>query len=283
MRSLLWLLPALLLTACPPDLETAPALIVVEGFELKTEENEGAATADITEVWAFAGEDFIGVFPLPARIPLLRVGPTELRLEAGVRQDGRSVTPEIYPFYAPVRRTLDAVSGRTQNLGTLPIRYRDDAVFGFIEDFEAGRPRTFTDVVAGDGGLVPQTEVVRSGGTAGAVELRDSNRLVEIATAQTFTGLGTVPINVWLEVDYRSDAPAVFGVIGQRNGIGVRVFDPGFLPRAEWTKIYFNLGPVIGSADLDELRVAISTLLDDARDRGTVYLDNLKLLYLRPQ
>ncbi len=282
MRILPLLLLALLFSSCPADLEVAPATLTVTDFELTTTAGEGAATTAITEVWAFADEEFIGVFPLPARIPILKVGATDIRLEAGIRQDGRSVTPDIYPFYAPYSRTLDLVSGQTTALGLLPTRYRDGAVFGFIEDFEPDRNRVFTQFLAGSSALSPQREVVRSGAAAGALELADTNRLVELASAETFANLNQLPVNVWLEADYLSDAPGLFGVIGQRDGRTVRVFDPGFLPRGGWTKIYFNLGPVIGSADLSELRIALSVLLDAERTAGTVYLDNLKLLYFHP-
>ncbi len=282
MRLLPLLLLALLLSSCPADLELTPAFLTVTDFELTTQVDEGAPTTAITEVWAFADEEFIGVFPLPARIPVLRVGSTEIRLEAGIRQDGRSVTPDIYPFYTPYARTLDLVGGQVTALGVLPIRYRNETVFGLIEDFELDRNRTFTQPIAGSSFLVPQGAVVRSGAAAGAISLADTNRLVELASAQTFVNLNEVPINVWLEADYRSDAPGVFGVIGQRDALTVRVFDPGFLPRDAWTKIYFNLGPVVGSADLNEFRIALSVLLDAELTGGTVYLDNLKLVYFRP-
>ena len=282
MRLLAFCLMLLTLTACPPDLETDPTFVTVEGFTLTTADREGAATQDITEIWAFANNTFIGVFPLPARIPLFSPGPVELRLEAGIRQDGRSVTPEPYPFYAPAVRNLTLESGTTIDLGDLPIRYRSDATFAFIEDFEPFTERVFTDLINGQGALVVQREVVRSGGAAGAVSLTDTSRLVELATGQTFSELSRIPINVWLEADYLSTAPAVFGVIGVANGASVRQFDPGFLPRGQWTKIYFNLGPIIGSSGLNDLQVSFSALLPEDRSEGTVYLDNLKLLYLRP-
>jgi hypothetical protein len=282
MRLLALLLLPLLFTSCPPDLEVAPAFVTVAGFELTTRPEQGAATTDITEVWAFRGEgEFLGVFPLPARIPVASVGPTDLRFEAGIRQDGRSVTPDIYPFYTAVSRRLDLVSGETTALGILDIAYRDNTVFGFVEGFEDDG-RVFTVRVAGDTGIVRQAEVVRSGGDAGAIFLDEQNPLAELASDSFFPGLNVPPINVWLEVDYRSDAPAVFGVIGQQNGFPVRVFDPGFLPRGEWTKIYFNLSPIVGTANLSEFRVALSTLLNNEADAGTVYLDNMKLLYFRP-
>lgn len=282
-RFLTLLLSSLLLTACPADVEVLPALVTVDGFALTTADGQGAPTTAITEVWAFADDEFIGVFPLPARIPVFRVGEVTLRLEAGIHQDGRSVTPDIYPFYTPHIRTLRLSSNTTEPLGTLPIRYRPETVFGFVEGFEAGSPRVFTEVLSGSGGITLQTEVVRSGAAAGAIELTDSNRLVEVATERTFSGLAELPVNVWLEADFRGGAPGVFGVVGQRGGLPVRVFDPGFLPRPEWTKIYFNLGSVVAAADLPELRVALSTLLGAGETSGTVYLDNLKLLYLPPR
>ena len=278
----LMLTGALLFTACPADLEVTPVTVAVTAFSLTTGEGQGAPTTDIREVWAFADGDFLGVFPLPARIPVFRLGQTELRLEAGIRQNGRSVTPDIYPFYEPIVLPIDPVGGETLELGVLPLRYRPEAVFGFVEDFEEGSDRNFIERVVGTTDVVSQREVVRSGAAAGAIILGDTSRVAEIATRQEFSGLNRVPINVWLEVDYLSDAPGIFGVIGQRNGMAVRQFDPGFLPRAEWTKIYFDLGPVIGSANLDDFRISLSVRLEEQFSAGTVYLDNLKLLYLQP-
>ncbi len=279
---LLILLLPFLLTSCPSDLEMEPAFVLIEGFQLETSPDGGAATAEITEVWAFAEEEFIGAFPLPARIPVFRAGNTTIRLEAGIHQDGRSVTPDIYPFYTSVERNLELASGTNIDLGRPTIGYRNNTVFGFVEGFESGSPRVFTDVLTTGPGIEVQSTVVRSGEAAGAIELSDASRLFEVVTGSTFRDLNRVPITVWLEVDFLADAPTLFGVVGQSNATRVKVFDPGFLPRNSWTKIYFNLSPVIGSANLDELRIALSSLLPEQVATGTVYLDNLKLLYFVP-
>ncbi|PPK87629.1 hypothetical protein CLV84_0576 [Neolewinella xylanilytica] len=276
------LLLLLFLTSCPPDLEREPSYLFIEGFELETTAGEGAATSAITEVWAFADEAFIGVFPLPGRVPVFRTGEVVIRLEAGVHQDGRSITPDSYPFYTPVEQTLTLIGGETIDLGRPVIRYRDRTTFGFVEGFEPGFERVFTDPLTPGGVIAVQSDEVRSGGAAGAIVLSDANRLSEVATGLTFRDLNLVPITVWLEVDFLADAPTIFGVIGQRDLSIVRVFDPGFLPRDNWTKIYFNLSPVVGSADLPELRIALSSLLPNELGAGTVYLDNLKLLYFTP-
>ncbi|MEM1356834.1 MAG: hypothetical protein AAGF89_01465, partial [Bacteroidota bacterium] len=59
----------------------------------------------------------------------------------------------------------------------------------------------------------------------------------------------------------------------------IRVFDPGFNARAGWTKIYFNLSEIIVRSTLEEYQLIFSALLPPGEEAGTLYLDNIKLLY----
>lgn len=272
------LLLLLLFTGCPADREIAPAFVLVQDFRLETP-NLGAATEDITEVWVFTDNTFIGAFPLPARIPVPQVGTTELRLEAGVRQNGISTTPEIYEFYTPVNRSLELVPGETIDLGVLEIGYRADVRFAVFENFEPGVVRVFTDQVVGTATLEASTERVRSGEFSGRLLLNADDRLVEIASEELLEGLTDVRPYVWLELDYLSDVPVVWGVTGNLGIEPIRVFDPGFNPRDGWTKIYFNLSEIIVRSTLEEYQLIFSALLLDAEEEGTLYLDNIKLLY----
>jgi hypothetical protein len=266
-------------TACPPDAEVAPAFVEIDGFTLNTSAGQGANTTAIREVWAFANNSFIGAFPLPARIPVARVGNTELRFEAGIRQNGISRTPDIYEFYAPVNRNLDLVSGSTVNLGTLTTTYREDTKFAFLEGFETNSSRVFTDRIAGEATLIPVEDIVRSGSFSGKLELSTDDPLVELGTADPLRGLTDQRPYVWLEVDFRSTASVVWGVQGNIGIEPVRVFDPGFQPRNEWTKIYFNLSEIIVRSTLDEYRIVLSALLPAGSENAEVYLDNVKLLH----
>ena len=267
-------------TGCPADLEVIPAFVTIDGFDLQTPEL-GPSTSDISEVWVFAGENnnFIGAFPLPARIPIPRTGSTDLRFEPGVKQNGVSVTPEIYEFYTPVLRTLELVPGETIDVGTPVIGYRPEAKFAIFETFEAGFTRAFSQRVRGDTSLVVTQEVVRTGEFSGKIYLSDDDPLVEVASTESFSGLTDVRNYVWLEMDFRSDANGQWGATGA-NGIDViRFFDAGFRPRAEWTKVYFNLTETIIESTLDEYRINLTTLLPPELSEGSVYLDNIKLIY----
>ena len=278
MRHLLFLLlPLLLLTGCPADADVTPAFVIVEDFNLTTPGLPGT-TENITEVWAFADNVFLGAFRLPARIPVHRSGTTNLRFEAGVRQNGISATPDIYEFYTPVERQLELVPGETTELGVLNINYRDDVRFALLEDFEDVNERVFTDVQVGDGPFELSTDVVRSGNASGVLRLSEDNPLVELGSSDLRDLIANRPY-VWLEVDFQSTVPGIWGVVGQDGFTPVRLFDPGFRAQPNWTKIYFNLSEIIVLSNLDEYQLVFSTILPEDQAEGEVYLDNIRLLY----
>ncbi len=267
-------------SSCPADLEMAPAFILLDNLVFDAGATPGGSTANITEVWAFSDEEFVGAFPLPARIPILKAGASNIRLEAGIRQNGISSTPDFYEFYTPVEQTLELVPGEVIDLGTQTITYRNDVQFGFIEDFEPNRDRIFIELVRGTLGLEAQQEVVRTGSFSGRISLGEDNEEVLLSTGQVFRDLiGDRPY-VWLEVDYRSDAPTRFGISGNDGGFEtLRFFDPGFFARDDWNKIYFNLSETIFRSELEEYRIELNTILPAELTEGDVYLDNIKLLY----
>lgn len=266
-------------SGCPADLEMAPAFVLVENLVFDAGNTAGGSTAAITEVWAFSGTEFIGAFPLPARIPVLKAGPTNIRLEAGVRQNGISSTPEFYEFYQPVDRTLDLVPGEAIDLGVQTVTYRPEVKFGFIEDFEANTERVFTEIARGVTGLELQTEVVRTGSSSGVIRLDTANSEVLLSSGQLFTDLLDERPYVWLEMDFRAEAPTRFGVSGSVGFELLRSFDPGFFPRAEWTKIYFNMSETIFRSEIEEYRIDLNSVLPTDMLEADVYLDNVKLLY----
>lgn len=278
LRSLLLVSTAIYLTGCPADVDVAPAFVNFAGFNLETPEI-GPATSDITEVWVFADQDFLGAFPLPARIPVLRAGATTLRFLPGIRQNGNSITPDIYAFYTEVTRTLELVPGQTVDVGISRITYKPEVQFPIIEDFEQGRDRVFTIRVAGDTTFTASQDQVRSGNFSGKISLTEASPEIEFASAEVFRNVLPEAQSVWLEIDFLSDAFLNYGISGVSQGSLVRNFDPISRPRNEWTKIYFNLTEVIVQSRLDEFQLNIAALLPEGVAVGDVYLDNIKMLH----
>ena len=269
-----------LLPACD-DPEPSPAYLQIDSFTVDFDTStQGSESSKITDVWVFADGLFLGVYALPATVPVLAEGDTEIRLEAGVLENGRSVTPNIYPFYEPFVRTVTLIPGQTTSLEP-ETSYRNEAQFAFIEGFEASQPRVFNLNWFGTPELGLSRDTVFEGEFSGVLRLDRDNPTVVIATEFDFTNLlnQTNP-NVWLEVNYLSTASVAWGVVGIDNFTPVEVFDVGFLPSEEWNKIYLNLSQSIFNSDLEAYSFAFQAFLSqEGQTEAAVYLDNIKLLY----
>lgn len=268
--------------------EPIPAFLRIESVELLTGPTEGSDSEKISEAWIFIGGEFLGAFDIPSTIPVYREGEVEVRIEAGIRDNGISSTPDIYPFYAPYREVLTFSAGQTSPVSAT-VRYRDEARFAFIEDFEAGNS-LFRERITG----TEQSRIDISeddpfeGNRMGLIELATDDPFVEIATVPRYRGLLDDGNSVYLELNYRSDTRASFGIVGYRDNEPLPLgtaYAAGFNPSEEWNKIYFNLTETIFTSDVDEVQIVIRAglpLREDgtfAAESGRIELDNIKLLH----
>lgn len=285
------LLPALLLlTACDiidPE-EDIPAYLYVPDFTLTTNAiTEGSASEKITDVWLSVDGDFLGAYTLPALIPLLEVGERNIVLQAGIKDNGINATPDIYPYYQDFRLARTLIPDMVDTLRPA-IRYRNDVQFAFIENFE-GNSQIFQDVRRGSLNQIQITDAeVFEGNGAGLISLDSSMSILEVATNSRFANLASRSPFVYLEVNYKSDVPVVFGLIGNdRNGLPsqeIIILNPGFSPKEEWNKIYFNLSFILAEMGKEEYQVVFQAFIPIengqlSRNKANVWLDNIKLLH----
>lgn len=266
-----------------PD-EAIPSYIYVTPFQLNTNSNQGTNSSKITEAWLMVNGDFLGAYALPALIPILYTGEQTITLEAGIKDNGIAATPEIYPFYQPFTTKVDL---RVDEVDTLRpvIGYRSEARFAFIENFE-DNGHVFRDLRAGTD--FNRIQIVSEGafeGKSAFIQLDRDNPAVELATVGTYQDLTSKGIRVYLEVNYKSEAPVIFGVQGFKNGLpGTAIFDPGFLPSDNWNKIYFNISPLVAGGDFDEYKILFQSILPNnngnfTQNNANVWLDNIKLVH----
>ncbi len=266
--------------------EDIPAYVYVESFQVNTDSrSEGTNSSKIEEVWLSVNGNFLGAYTLPALIPILESGMRTLTLSAGIKDNGISATPEIYPFYDDYEVQLELRPNEVDTLRPI-IGYRDNTRFAFIEQFETEDSHIFQDLRAGT--TANRVQIVSEGGLEGNsayVQLNEDNPLVELATLNAYRDLTTRGFVAYLEVDFRSDVIVVFGVQGFRNGVpGTPIFDPGFLPGATWSKIYFNLSPLVFGNNFDEFKILFQAILPNEdgvfiQKDANIWLDNIKLVH----
>jgi hypothetical protein len=269
-----------------PD-EPIPAYLYVKPFQFSAGSGQGSASHKITEVWVTVDGDFLGAYNLPAVVPVLKQGKVNARLEAGIRDNGRSATPEIYPFYQVVEQSMDLKPDRLDTLRP-QISYKPGIKFALIDDFESGSHSFQTLVTGADASrMTVVSDQVFEGKRAGLIRLNEKNQSVELATTRRFSGFFEKGNAVYLELNYQSQGPVSFGVIGYKSGAtaGQISYVAGFNPSEKWNKIYFNLSEAIASSKLDEYQIILNATLPknengtNSRTETDIRIDNIKLIY----
>ncbi len=270
-----------------PSKVSLPAYLRIAPFTLNTESGQGSRSAAITEVWVRVNGDFLGVYKLPAVVPVLADGPSEIILDAGVRENGIATTPEIYPFYQSIQRT--ETLGPGSELAFNPATaYRSGTRFAMLEGFE-NSGHLFQQLVSGDpANRIQINRQTPFEGGASAVILLDSLRpSAELATTARFSGMLDRGAYVFLELNYQSEVPVSFGFLATSRGNGSQriQYVAGFNPNETWKKIYFNLSPAVSGSVSEEyqviLKAAIPLRADGtlSRKNAKIQLDNLKLVH----
>jgi hypothetical protein len=270
--------------------EEVPAYINVQSVDIQTNPiTEGTSNQKITEVWVTVDGIFLGAYTLPSTFPLIvEPGEHEIAFQAGIKDNGITSSPDIYPFFSVYETTVNLEPEQTVEIRP-SFNYTAITSFAFVENFEGGS-QVFRDISLG---REDQFALVEEGafenGRSAKITLDNDNITFQAATIERYNNLVSInSTDVYLEVNYKSDIPVVFGVIGHTAGStaeGQPLFSSGFLPSANWNKIYFNLSLIISQLRLDEYQVVFQAAipLDEenqpSMETAEVWLDNIKLVH----
>ncbi len=278
----------MLLSACDiinPE-EDIPSFIEVMDFELTTNlQTEGSNQHQINDVWAFVEGEALGVFELPATIPILATGNQTITLLAGIRENGLRSTPVIYPFYERYEEVVNLVEGQTITI-TPSINYVTNSVFELNEDFETSNLQL-------EGGIQRITTggQIKEGAGAGRIQVgQTETEVVSIATFIDLPTAGNLP--VFLEMDYQTNVELEVGLIGFNiNSADTNrsaLFKVTLCPIDQWNKVYINFQEELALSQFSGYQLAFRTSTNDTgcgnidTTNPEVLLDNIKLIRFQP-
>ena len=283
-----YLLLLLLISSCDiinPE-EALSSFIQVNEFQLTTNETtQGSNSHQITDVWAFVNGEALGVFELPATIPILATGIQNITLLAGIRENGLRSTPVIYPLYDRYETSLDLVPEEII-LVTPTVEYISTSVFVLLEDFESNTIR-FEGLNNATINQVTNPIQVLFGNGAGSIPLIEE--IAEVTSIATFIDLptsGGTP--VYLELDYRTNVELEIGLTGFNVSTATptqaTIYNVILCPIDNWNKVYINFQELLELSQLDGYKLAFRASTNDTGCGGTptstpeVLLDNIKLI-----
>ncbi|MEM9886573.1 MAG: hypothetical protein AAF849_11830 [Bacteroidota bacterium] len=265
--------------------EAIPAYLQIDTISfISTNPSHGTSNQKITEAWVTVNDVFLGVYDLPARVPVLESGRVAVEVNAGIKDNGIGRLPEIYPFFEPYKVDVELIPAETIQLNPTT-SYKEDLNFAFVEEFEVGG-NLFTDDLDGNDttSLVSSSIDVFEGNRSGLIRLTESHPVAELATdfSNKFEDLQARGVEVYLELNYKTDVEVAFGIIGHEESVfspTEKIYEPVLFPRASWNKVYLNLSETVFVVQGEAYQIAILTALAPGQTAGNVYLDNIKLIH----
>ena len=278
--------------------ESIPAIIEIEELKVEAiEDQEGSSFQEITDIWVFVnpegseGSDLLGIFPLPATIPILEEGMTSINIQAGVKLNNQNVNRSVYSLFRSDQRIIDLKAGETIQL--VPVfSYKPPAQirFDFINDFESSNDFvSLTSNIQLE--LTSDENLVFEGDKSLTLQLDTINTGFVITTINSFRVQkdrndvnDELPVDerdTYLEMHYKNDATLFVSVFINSETIPVNILRIG--AKSEWSKIYIPLKDALITAnttsDNPTINIAFEGFLSDGLTTACFSWDNIKIVH----
>ena len=270
----------LLMTSCSffDNQDTLPMYFEIDEVSLQTGPGQGFNTHNIDAVSVFADGFSIGVYKLPANIPVLQTREElDLSIFGVIRNNGIAANPVQYPFYAPLDFNYEFMPGESRQLD-LEFSYDDMAKVINVGDFES-----FNALALGFDNN-PDIEFIRSaetefGNFCGKITVDQNNLSFQKTTFSRILRSEVIQGSIFLEMDYRNEIPFSLGILLFReDGLIVPFYKLVLTEQEEWNKIYLELSNELADNQTAEFSVLVGTPPGNS-NTGSVWVDNIKILH----
>jgi hypothetical protein len=273
------------------DAVTVPAYISVPSYTFVTDTlTQGYNSEAFNDMWISDGGILLGAVAKPALLPIQKIGPTLIRVDAGISNTGQDNSRKAYPM---VDSYVQNKNLRPEVIDTIiPVfKYLTGAGFKFIEDFDRiGRAlKINTDA-----------SFYKEGDTIFAVNDQNSWRpntnnycgKIEIAAGHNITQLITEEFELrgansptFMEIDYKSNIPLNIGYYindPQTGPDGIANSVVLTYPNDTWRKLYIDFTGEISARKAGTTFVFFIGVYNQQNVLvPSVYIDNVKLVYLK--
>ncbi len=258
----------------------SPMFIEIPSVSISTVNGQGETTHKITDVWVNANGISLGVFPLPARIPVIIDDMDSLTITvfAGIRNNGVTESAFIYKLLRAEQYHIPLETGATV-VKTPVFKYSDNAKFDFVESFEGENIFTFKGTSNEGGCLLPTNESAASGQRSGVLALDMDSPSIEVGTIFLYDGAGNGGES-YIEIDYKNDIPFFVGIYKTVGNTTIPIYNVLIAEKEEWNKIYLDFSLELKGNTNSIYRVMIFATLEGLNtEEGTVYVDNIKSVH----
>jgi hypothetical protein len=256
--------------------EKTPYFLTIDSVQLKSfnASLHGETSAKITDVWVYENNNLLGGFEVPARIPILADSGSNIDIQAGVLRNGIADDRLKYPYYKLESMPLNWAAGTTKHVSPSFTYVPFDQMKMYInEDFEIGNAFLPLNVDT----TIQIAGAAKYGSKCGVMYLDATHKQSQNIHQDKLELLPNQ--KYYLEVDYKSDVPIAIDILCT-SANGTTAINPlgGIKPKADWNKIYFDIGALVDAVRTKNYNVIISSYLPEGQTTGTAYIDNVKIV-----
>lgn len=276
MKKITYFLILLIFSSCEKDVEDGiPSYIKINNIEL-----EGGFTSNITDAWVYINGQFQGVYELPAKFPVLEKGNTNIKVYAGIKNNGIASNRVKYPFYTS--DTINKILYINSTTVIEPtVKIKDNIGDGEFDDFETNYSFNY------DAGFQEVNSVEE--GNYGSLSLSDSDSILitEINYKDFPLDFDDVPQQgspTYMELDYKSNTTFLIGVY--INYPNLPTVEMGLIwvnSRDDWNKIYIDLTQTLSEAIGAESFSVFIRMQKNSLDENRLDFDNLRIIHYEKQ
>ncbi len=269
--SLLFIIILTVASACGKKLPNngIPFYIVIDSTMVQADPvTQGSSSSKIDEIWVEMGSQNLGVYELPARIPVLaEPGNYTVSITAGIKNKGISGQRNRYPFYQTENYAVTL--GDTQEIKLSPIfKYFDITKFIIKEGFETSNSFISNMTIISDVNVF-------EGSNSGLMTVAPLSA-VETKTNSVLIPTGSV---AYIELDYKSNIAFRVGYESVVSGLTQRTTEVTVNGKDTWSKMYIELTPDLSRSQSEVFSFFINTDNGDSTTTGQIYIDNFKVVY----
>lgn len=265
--------------------EPIPAYIQINSFDLivpdSLKSTQGSNSAKIVDAWIYLDDRLQGIYELPAKFPVLKEGDYNLRIKAGIKENGIGSTRPIYPFYTEFASSIKLEKEKITNVSP-SVYYKSYTNFLWKENFD-GITVSLTKRPSSDTSFTLVSNAF-DGTKSMAGFLDASHSTFEYASEKAFV-LPTNNTSVFLEMNFKSNTPIIVGFIANVSGAEYTQPVVTLNPTNDdssalaWNKIYINLtGSLEYFASADNFKIYFRVEKPADGTNAEFYLDNIKLV-----
>lgn len=270
-----------LFTSCSKNSLKSPtaSFLVVDNPTLSVSSaSMGTSSHKITDVWFYVNDKFQGCYPIGGVMPIVTTGNANIKLFAGIRNNGIGETRQPYVMFKPITFNQTVEAGITYTVNPV-FEYISYAHFLFYEDFEANSIGSLF-ISSGDSSAVITTNpALAYGGTGkslfmGMSDAKPTSKIIS-NNNYLFPASGSSGSRVYLEMNYKCNQEISVGLIGgteERTAIILRATD-------DWNKIYIELTTAVNTPpNYGYYKVFIAATKKGDVANPAIYLDNIKVV-----